>query len=360
MRESSTAETLARADVPVPDATRAADRNGVARGRVARDGAVRDGAARNGAVRDRSVATGPLRAVAPPTTVSSGGAVSEGVARPVLDVVDDALASLVLALRHASGTLGRLAATAPAVTTDAFTVRARVVCGAESAVLTSIDARRSVLTTRDADGAIAAWLVDDGAIAARLPPGVSTALGGVTVTVNEGERALVVAHERRSRHAGAVLALALDLSMLDARDAHLVSWLGRRRSGSSARLRRHVLTTGRAAPVTRPPRSAGPMSRGQAGDVAVPPGMSRADAACLDAVRRAFARGRVGRVGGLVDTMPERALAGVGAFLAAASARFLEGREGATRVLDASPVLYGVLVRYHGVSYVTRTPSASS
>ena len=322
MQESSTAETLAWADAATPS---------------------------------------PLRAVASPATVSaSEGVAAEppaGVARPVLDVADDALASLVLALRRAGGTLSRLAATAPVVTTDAFAVRAQVVRGAECAVLTSIDARRAVLTTRDADGAVASWLVDDGAIVARLPPGASTALGGgVTVTVNEGERALLVAHGRRSRHAGAVLALALDLSMLDACDALRASWFGRRRSGSSARLRRHALADGRAAPVTRPPRSAGPISRGHVSDVAVPPGMSRADAACLDAIRRAFARGRADRAGGLVEALPARALVDVGAFLAAASARFLEGREGATRVLDASPVLYGVLVRHHGVAYVTRTP----
>ena len=349
MRESSTAETLARADAAVPEATRVVGRNGTAPGRTVRNGAARDGAA----------VPGPLRAVASPAIVSASGAVPAdplaGIARPVLDVADDALVSLALALRHASGTLARLVATAPVVTTDAFTVRARVVRGAESAVLTSIDAHRAVLTARDADGAVASWLVGDGAIVARLPPGVATPLGGgIAVTVNEGERALLVAHGCRSRDVGAVLALALDLSMLDARDARRASWFGRRRAASGARLRRHVLATARAAPVTRSPRSADPFPRGRVGDIAVPPGMSRADAACLDAVRRAFARGPIGRAGDLVDTLPD-----ADAFLAAASARFLEGREGATRVLDASPVLYGVLARYHGVAYVTRKPSAS-
>lgn len=268
------------------------------------------------------------------------------------DLVEELRTSLVAMQEDACAALERLERAAPAVATDTVEVRVeRARRSRAAAVLVRIDVRRRLLTVRNREDALVSWLVDDDTIVARLPPGVETPLGGgVTVTANEGERALLVvrAHALRGE---SVVAVSRDLKAVDVRESDRPVWLGRLSGVSRSRQRRYALEADAdRAGGGRSTRRSVPRPRANDG-VAVPAGMGVPDAGRLDRERRRLGEARLGGDDPL--GLDPHAFSDVPTFLAAVSERFLEGPRGARAVLAASPVLYAVLARHHGVSYAT-------
>ena len=265
------------------------------------------------------------------------------------DLVDELMTSLAAMQDDACAALERLDRATPVVATDGVEVRVeRARYSRAAAVLLSIDAHRRLLTVRNREDAVVTWLVDDDALVARLPPGVETPLGGgVTVTANEAERALLVV--RAQPFSGeSIIALSRDLGAVDVRESDRPVWLGRLSGVSRSRQRRYALEGDSARAGGRCAARSSPRPR-SSGGVAVPAGMGIPDAGRLDRERRRLGNARVRGDDPL--GLDPHAFSDVPTFLAAASERFLEGPHGAAAVLVASPVLYAVLARYHGVSY---------